>query len=246
MRPTVSANYIVKNEEEYLPFSIRSIYDAVDEIIVVDNGSTDRTVEIAAGFPKVRLLHSDVQDFAALRNLAISHSSGDWLIKIDADEVFYEDFPEVLPRLLENPHVDAYTCWFYHLMKSYWYVQNSSDHDRNYNRIFLIRKVPGFRYERVTHEYPVGIGPNIADSGLHYVHYGYAKPKAVVFARWKLYARLEGDEHRYDGIDPESILEDRILHPFTRGHPAVIRDYVERRAAELAATGQVLFRKPGE
>lgn len=245
MRPTVSATYVVKNEEEYLPFSIRSIHDAVDEIVVVDNGSTDRTVEIAASFPKVRLLRSDAQNFAALRNLAIAHSSGDWFIKIDADEVFYEDFADALPRLVRNPHVDAYTCWFYHLMRSYWYAQNASDDDPTYRRIFLVRKVPGVRYAGAVHERLVGIGSNIVDSGLHYVHYGYAKPKAHVFARWKLYARLEGDEHRYDGTDPESILEDRPLRPFTRGHPAVIRDYVERRAVELAASGLPLFRKPG-
>ncbi len=59
--PRVSALYIVKNEEEYLPFSIQSIHGAVDEIVIVDNGSTDRTPGIARSFPKVKLLISDAE-----------------------------------------------------------------------------------------------------------------------------------------------------------------------------------------
>jgi len=234
--PTVSAHYIVKNEEEFLPYSIRSIHDAVDEIIVVDNGSSDRTPEIAAGFPKVRLLRSNVQDFSALRNLALEASQCDWFIKIDADEVFYDDFRDALTGLVTRPDVDAYTCWFYHLMRSFWYMQNVSDRDPVYSRIFLVRRTPLVRWERVTHEYLAGLGPNVVDSGLHYVHYGYTKPVTQVFARWALWAKLEG----------EHILDDRVLRPFTRGHPAVIRDYIERRAAELAAAGNELFRKPEE
>ncbi|MBC7239947.1 MAG: glycosyltransferase, partial [Chloroflexi bacterium] len=45
---------MVLNEEEFLPYSIRSIYNVVDEIVVVDNGSTDRTLEVARSFAKVR------------------------------------------------------------------------------------------------------------------------------------------------------------------------------------------------
>lgn len=244
MRSRVSALYVVKNEEEYLPFSLRSIHAAVDEIIVVDNGSTDGTAEIAAGFPKVKLMRSSLEDFGALRNLAIDHCSGDWFIKIDADEVFYPDLADALPRLVANRHVDAYTCWFYHLMRSYWYMQNESDRDPLYRRLFLVRRRPGVRFEGLVHERLVGLGPNIADSGLHYVHYGYVKPAREVFKRWLHYARLEGIERIYDGVDPDHILDDRPLHPFTRRHPPVIAGYVDSRAAELAAQGCELFRKP--
>lgn len=124
-------------------------------------------------------------------------------------------------------------------------MQNSSDRDGLYYRIFLVRRVPGVHFEGRVHERVVGIGPKVVDSGLHYVHYGYTKPKAEILRKWRLYARYEGMEHIYDGVDPESILEDRPLHPFTRGHPPVIRDYIERKAAWLAANGQELFRKPG-
>ncbi|MBC7339370.1 MAG: glycosyltransferase family 2 protein [Firmicutes bacterium] len=243
-RPTVSANYIVLNEEEFLPYSIRSIYNVVDEIVVVDNGSTDRTLEVARSFAKVRIYHSDARDFSALRNLALSHCRGDWVMVMCADEVFYRDVEEVVPRLVRDPEVDAYTCRYYHLMRSYYYMQNCCDHDERYRRIFLFRRRPGVRYERPVHQVLVGIGPHVRDSGLYYVHYGYTKDPVLILERWKLYAELEGNPGIYDQLDPQHILDDRPLHPFRRPHPEVIRDYIEKKAAERAARGEKLFRKP--
>lgn len=242
--PRVSAVYVVKNEEEYFPFSVQSIYNAVNEIVVVDNGSTDRTPHVARGFPKVKLLSSTDEDFSTLWNLGLAHLTGDWFMFLAADEVFYPDLAEVLPRLTSAPDVDAYYCWFYHLMRSYWYMQNSSDRDGLFYRTFLVRRVPGIHFEGRVHERLVGIGPHVVDSNLHFVHYGYAKPQREVFRRWKLYARYEGQEHIYDGVDPDHILDDRPLNPFTHGHPPVIADYVERKAALLASRGHHLFRKP--
>ncbi|MEW6226836.1 MAG: glycosyltransferase, partial [Bacillota bacterium] len=114
LTPRVSAMYIVKNEEEFLPFSIRSIYNVVDEIIVVDGYSTDRTVEIAKSFAKTRrVMYCDSPDYSVNRNLALGPASGDWLMPMDADMVFYNDINTVVPKLIRNPNVDVYTCWFY-------------------------------------------------------------------------------------------------------------------------------------
>jgi glycosyltransferase involved in cell wall biosynthesis len=242
--PTVSASYMVINEAEYLPFSIRSIYDAVDEIIVVDNGSTDGTDKIAQQFAKVRLYYSDAGDFSTLRNLTIDHASGDWILVMCADELFYEDINTVLPGLVLDPDADAYMCWYYHLMRSFYYMQNRTDQDPEYHRIFLFRKTPGARYVRPVHQYLTGIGPNIKESNLHYVHYGYVKQLHQIYERWKLYARLEGTPGVFDQLDPEHLLDDRPLYPFLREHPPVIRDYVEARAGDMAQQGHKLLRKP--
>jgi len=242
--PTVSASYMVKNEAEYLPFSIRSIYDAVDEIIVVDNGSTDNSDKIARQFDKVKLYYSDAGDFSTLRNLTIDRSGGDWILVMCADEVFYDDINAVLPGLLKDPDADAYTCWYYHLMRSFYYMQNRTDQDPKYHRIFLFRKMPGARYVRPVHQYLTGIGPNIKESNLHYVHYGYVKQLHQIHERWKLYARLEGTPGAYDQLDPEHLLDDRPLYPFLREHPEAIRDYTEARAQEMVRQGHKLFRRP--
>lgn len=244
MPTKVSASYIVKNEEEFLPFSIKSIYDVVDEIILVDNGSTDRTVEIAKSFPKAKIYYSDAQDFSVLRNLTIKYATGDWILVMCADEVFYGDINEVLPKLVKDYTVDAYTCWYYHLMRSYYYMQNKSDRDPLYSRIFLFRKTPATFYVRPVHQYLTGVGPNVKDSGLHYVHYGYVKDPKLILERWKLYAQLEGTPGIFDHLDPDHLLDDRPLYPFTREHPEVIREYVEAKAEVMVKKGFKLFKKP--
>jgi len=244
MAVKVSASYMVKNEAEYLPFSIKSIYDVVDEIILVDNGSTDDTVKIAQSFAKVKIYYSDARDFSALRNLTIDYARGEWILVMCADEVFYNDINEVLPELVQDPSVDAYTCRYYHLMRSYYYMQNKSERDPHYKRIFLFRKTPDARYVRPVHQYLTGIGPNIKDSGLYYVHYGYVKDPRLILERWKLYAHLENKPDTFEHLDAEHLLDDRPLYPFTREHPEVIREYIETKAREMVERGYKLFKKP--
>ncbi|MCH8018826.1 glycosyltransferase family 2 protein, partial [candidate division KSB1 bacterium] len=85
-KPSLSLCMIVKNEEEYLQECLESIEDVVDEIIVVDTGSTDRTVEIARQFDAEVHHIPWNDDFAAARNESIKHASGDWILQLDADE----------------------------------------------------------------------------------------------------------------------------------------------------------------
>ncbi|HHY47929.1 MAG TPA: glycosyltransferase [Firmicutes bacterium] len=236
-RPRVSVMYIVKDEEEYFPFSLRSIYDIADEIIVVDVGSKDRTPEIARSFAKVKLLTSDSPDFSVNRNLALKEAAGEWLIPMDADFVYYNDVNEVVPRLIQDYTVDVYISWFYHLMRDYFHVQNTADKDPLYCWKFLVRNVPGLRWVNPVHEQLVGYGPKIVDSNLFCVHYGYAKPQREVFKRWVRYAELEGRPGAYDGVNPDTILDDRPVRPFMREHPEVIRDYIAAKTGRRGTAG---------
>ena len=84
----ISACYIVKNNSADLKISLQSICKQVDEIILVDTGSTDDTVAVAESFG-AKIFYQDWQDdFSAPRNLALSHATGDWIIFLDADEFF--------------------------------------------------------------------------------------------------------------------------------------------------------------
>ncbi len=111
----VSALYIVKNEEEFLPFSIAAIHNAMHEVIVIDNNSNDQTPQKAVKFPKVRLFRSLASDFSELWNLGLQYVTGDWFMFLAADEVFYPDLEQRLPGLVSRKDVDGYYCWFYHL-----------------------------------------------------------------------------------------------------------------------------------
>lgn len=84
----ISACYIVKNSAEDLKISLQSLCDSVDEIIVVDTGSTDKTVEVAKSFGAKVFFREWDDDFSAPRNLAISQATGDWIIFLDSDEFF--------------------------------------------------------------------------------------------------------------------------------------------------------------
>ncbi|MFC1564105.1 glycosyltransferase [candidate division KSB1 bacterium] len=84
--PKISAALIVKNEEDMLAECIESFREAVDEIVIVDTGSTDNTVEIAKDY-NINLFHHEWQnDFSEARNFSISKTTGDWILIIDADE----------------------------------------------------------------------------------------------------------------------------------------------------------------
>ena len=75
MRSRVSAAMIVRNEEAFLNECLRSIVDEVDEIVIVDTGSVDRTQEIAARYDARIIERPWANDFSAARNCAIDHVS---------------------------------------------------------------------------------------------------------------------------------------------------------------------------
>jgi tetratricopeptide (TPR) repeat protein len=84
--PLLTAAMIVRDEASHLPGCLESIRDVVDEIVVVDTGSTDATVEIARSFGAEVHHHPWRGDFAAARNAGLERSRGRWILYIDADE----------------------------------------------------------------------------------------------------------------------------------------------------------------
>ena len=83
---TISACLIVRDEERHLPGCLDSLRPVVDEIVVVDTGSTDGTVK-AARAGGARVIRQDwTDDFSAARNIALEEAVGDWILVLDADE----------------------------------------------------------------------------------------------------------------------------------------------------------------
>jgi glycosyltransferase involved in cell wall biosynthesis len=82
----LSACILAKNEEENISRCLKSIVNLCDEIIVVDTGSTDKTVEIAKSYGAKVYHHEWEDDFSLHRNQTIKYASGDWLLIIDCDE----------------------------------------------------------------------------------------------------------------------------------------------------------------
>lgn len=83
---SVTASLIVKNEERFLGDCLASVADQVDEIIVVDTGSTDASIGIARAHGAVVIERVWADDFSAARNVGVDAARGDWILYIDADE----------------------------------------------------------------------------------------------------------------------------------------------------------------
>ena len=96
---TVSLCMIVKNEEAVLARCLDSIRDAVDEIVIVDTGSSDATKEIAAHYTDKVYDFAWIDDFAAARNFSFSKAGMDFIMWLDADDVFTEQDRAAFLRL---------------------------------------------------------------------------------------------------------------------------------------------------
>ena len=83
---TVTAALIVRNEEGFLQGCLNSLRNAVDDVVVVDTGSTDSSRQVALGAGARLIDFAWTDDFSAARNVALDHADADWILYIDADE----------------------------------------------------------------------------------------------------------------------------------------------------------------
>jgi hypothetical protein len=99
----ISACMIVQDEEDCIERALNSINDYVDEIIVVDGGSIDRTRELVLRYPKAKLFDIPFEkNFALQYNNAIERASGDWILTLDADEYYNDYVGQNLLRLTQG------------------------------------------------------------------------------------------------------------------------------------------------
>ena len=96
-----SVYMITLNEENNVAESLASVADFA-EVIIVDSGSTDRTLAIAEGFPNVCVFHNDWPGFSEQKAYAMSLCSQPWVFNLDADELPTEDFLNEVRALINT------------------------------------------------------------------------------------------------------------------------------------------------
>jgi glycosyltransferase involved in cell wall biosynthesis len=101
MTPKLSVTIITYNEETNIRRTLESVKWA-DEIVVVDSGSTDRTVEICREYTD-KVFHQDWLGFAKQKNFAIDKTEGDWVLSLDADEPIEPALADEIRRIISSP-----------------------------------------------------------------------------------------------------------------------------------------------
>lgn len=105
MGNTLSVCIITKNEEKNISRCLESIKNIADEIIVVDTGSTDKTVEIANKYESKVSFHKWNNDFSDARNASIKKATKDWILFLDADEELPKEEGIKLKELINNSNL---------------------------------------------------------------------------------------------------------------------------------------------
>lgn len=148
---------IVRDASATLSRCLQSIQYIADEIIIVDTGSKDNTLEIARQFTQNVFLFEWIDDFAAARNFAVSKAGGDWILNIDADKYLLPAARGYLPDLLGNPDVVAYSCK----------IRNNKDYTFENACFCLFRNQQNLYYTGLINEKPdQSIALNIQETGL--------------------------------------------------------------------------------
>ncbi len=106
----ISLCVIVKNEAHYLTDCLESVKDIVDEIVVVDTGSTDNSKEIAKSFGAKVFDFNWVDDFSAARNFSLSKATKDWILYLDADERLSKKSIALINKIKIQKRKAGYYC----------------------------------------------------------------------------------------------------------------------------------------
>ncbi len=152
MGARISLCMIVQNEEKNIRRCLQSVVGAVDEIIVVDTGSTDGTVQIAREFGALVHPFPWNGSFSDARNASLEPATGDWIFFLDADEELAGESREALRRVTGNENVEGYFVKVINYLGNEGWIESCPD------LIFrLFRNRPDYRFHGAIHEQIVDV-----------------------------------------------------------------------------------------
>jgi len=106
----ISLLIITYNNEDKIEALLKNVRKITPEIIVVDSGSSDKTVELAKRYTKKVFIHKFNNDYSTQKNYALSKATGDWILSLDSDELLSDELSNQIPLLVQNSRIDGY--WF--------------------------------------------------------------------------------------------------------------------------------------
>ncbi|WP_040328493.1 glycosyltransferase family 2 protein [Clostridium ihumii] len=188
---------MIKNEEKYLDECLCSLSqlncNLDTELIVVDTGSTDSSVEIAKKYTNNVYFHKWNNNFSEMRNITIDYATGDWILIIDGDEVL-KSVDEIINFLTSENEKIYNTATL--IVKN---LSNENDLEtyQEANSCRLFRNTEEFKYSGAVHNIPIHLNPiiNLQDS---IIHYGYVNNKELMERKFQRTATLLKEELKKD------------------------------------------------
>ncbi|MBI4036887.1 glycosyltransferase family 2 protein [Candidatus Daviesbacteria bacterium] len=191
----LSVTIITLNEEKDLPRALDSVKGFTDEIVVVDSGSTDNTIEIAKQFG-ARVFHREFDNYGNQKNFATSKAAGEWIISLDADETITPELANEIKKAVKSDQFDAYSIPRKNIIlgKFIRYTRWQPELDRH---IWLWRRSKG-RWEGDIHE-EVVVNGKVGRLKSFKIHHQYENV-AEFLEMMNRYSELDAKEKIAKGI----------------------------------------------
>jgi glycosyltransferase involved in cell wall biosynthesis/tetratricopeptide (TPR) repeat protein len=246
--PTLSVCLIVKNEARHLDRCLASVRGLADEIVVVDTGSTDSTVDIARAHG-ARVHHFAWQDdFSLAKNFSIEQATGDWILSLDGDESIAQRDHEAIRRFTRRDDVDAVLAAQRHYLPADtvtvgWQAGSGGyDEGTPYAGFLdvdcrrLFRNRPALRFRNRVHEELVSLDPaqplrEVRGAWVIH-HFGKLGDHALLRAKGEAYLRIGKKKVDDQPADPQAHYELGIQYS-ELDEPALAIAH-HRRALELS------------
>jgi glycosyltransferase involved in cell wall biosynthesis len=233
---TLSLCMIVRDEEEMLPRCLETIAPVVDEIIVVDTGSRDATIEIARSFGARVIEHTWTDSFAEARNISFDAATSDWLMFLDADQVLVSEDAERLRALTGHTWREAF-----YLVETSYLGETGDGFAATDNVLRVFRNRPQYRFEgrvheQITHTLPVYAPGRVQQTTVRIRHYGYLE--AVRRSKAKSQRNIDLLRKQADESPPDAFLHFNLGSEYAAdGDTAAALTEFERAWSMIVARG---------
>lgn len=175
----LSVCIVTYNEEANIARTLDSVKGIADEMIVVDSGSTDKTVELARA-RGAKVFAEEWKGFARQKNSAMAKAAGDWILSLDADEEVSPELAASIKAALKSgqsaPAFDGYTMARRNLYLGRWLKRSGYYPDR---KLRLVRRGVGEFEERAVHESMIAKG-SIGELQGDLIHHAYATLESFI------------------------------------------------------------------
>jgi len=164
----LSCYILVKNHANMIRYPIESVYPHVDELIIIDSGSTDGTLDIAREYTD-KIYYNKLEDFSKQRNFALSKCTGDWTFYLDTDEVVGENFPN-LRKYFNKKYNTLLTPRYYLVnLNPPSFLCHSKDYYFDWQQR-TVRKTENAHYVNPIHHQLKGAHPRLKVTDVHIFH----------------------------------------------------------------------------